>query len=559
MYIIFGSTRQITIGPTALLSLLTYNYTHGISDGGNNVDLVVLFTFLVGVVELLCGIFHLGFVVNFVSTPVISGFTSAAALIIASAQLKNLCGLHFNADSFIDIWINFFNHHSETKLYDVLLGFMCIVTLASLKKLNSINFNLKNSTRSQQLKRLCWFISTGRNALVVVICSSLSYYFKHNLNITPFTLTGNIVSGLPKVKLPPTTTVVTGEKMDFVDMVSYLGSGLIVVPLIALISNLALAKAFSNGGQVDATQEMIALGMCNIVGSFVQSMPVAGAFSRSAVNNSSGVRTTLGCVYTSILVLLALGFLTPYFYYIPRASLAAVIITAVLLMIDFNIITKPIWSLHKFDVLPGLITFVFCLLIGVEFGLLIGVTIDLVFILYHTATPTVSVEKITYPSSVIISYWSILIKHDRLIFPSVDHIRNIIFDEVIRKNKEGSENEGNTKFVVLDALHIKKIDVTTAQGMNSLLVDFQMYNLQLVMLISSHCQDLVLSLSRLCPDLKSVSTIEELEIFIKKSKELNNISKSSEGIGNSKTKSNHKKLFDKNQVSVNMITEDTKC
>jgi sodium-independent sulfate anion transporter 11 len=159
---------------------------------------------------------------------------------------------------------------------------------------------------------------------------------------------------------------------------------------------------------IDATQELFTLSMCNVFGSFFSSMPITGSFSRSAVNHASGVQTPLGGVFTGtlpkkksrffvtlisgIMVLLALGFLTPYFAFIPKASLAAVIISAVIFMIEYEVV-KPMWRSSKKDLIATCATFVFCLAIGVEYGILVGVGINIMFLLYPSARPSVYVEK----------------------------------------------------------------------------------------------------------------------------------------------------------------------
>ncbi|XP_022188854.2 sodium-independent sulfate anion transporter [Nilaparvata lugens] len=501
VYIVFGSTRQIALGPTALLSLLTYHYTRG-----KSADYVVLLTFLVGCVELLCGILQLGFLVNFVSVPVISGFTSAAALIIASAQLKSLFGLRYNAESFIETWREFFKHNAETRLWDLTLGLFCIVTLMLLKKLNNIQLVGKGETLEgwrKTLKQIFWAISIGRNALIVVICSLLAYAYDQ-ANVHPFVLTGEIQSGLPNIAPPPFQTLdENGETVGFLEMATDLGSGLLVIPLIAIVSNLALSKAFSDGGRTDATQEMIALGLANIVGSFVKSMPMCGAFSRSAVNNASGVRTTFGGLYTSILVLLALGVLTPYFYFIPRASLAAVIITAVLHMVDIDIL-KPIWSTNKYDLLPVAVTFFSCLLLGVEVGLLIGILMDLAFLLYHTAKPSINVERVVDTNC---SYWMV-IPRGSLLYPAVDHVRSKIFNKTFSKTEEGIQ----TRTIVFDCSHISKIDFTAAQGLQDMLKDIRNQKMQLVLLYAN--EEMVHSVKNLCPQLKVAMSQLELQTIL---------------------------------------------
>lgn len=175
-----------------------------------------------------------------------------------------------------------------------------------------------------------------------------------------FKMLGFVKPGLPSVSLPPFSTQVENKTYSFVDMATTLGSAIIIVPILSILQNYAIAKVYSKylgcsttslkhqtvpgeGKSIDSTQEMLALGICNIASSFVSSMPVSGALSRGAVNHASGVKTTFGGVYTSVVVILALSFLTPWFYYIPKASLAAVIIVAVAFMIELHMF-GPIWK-----------------------------------------------------------------------------------------------------------------------------------------------------------------------------------------------------------------------
>ena len=180
-----------------------------------------------------------------------------------------------------------------------------------------------------------------------------------------FTLTGSIQPGLPALQSPPfglTTnhtiqqlghniTNSTDEgaeqwlemEVSFSEMVSTLGPAIIIIPVIAILESVAIAKAFSCGRPVDASQEMVALGLCNIFGSFVQSMPTTGSFSRTAVNSASGVRTPLGGVYTGALVILCLAFLMPHTAFIPKATLAAVILTAVIFSVELHVL-RPMWA-----------------------------------------------------------------------------------------------------------------------------------------------------------------------------------------------------------------------
>ncbi|KAG7302741.1 hypothetical protein JYU34_012697 [Plutella xylostella] len=374
VYAYLGTCPQINIGPSALISLLTFTYTNG-----TNADYAVLLCFVSGIAEVVAGIAQLGFLVQLVSLPVVSGFTSAAALTIASSQVKGLLGLSFKSESFIDTWRGVVTHVKEVRLADTGLSLLCCLVLFGMK-------SLKDQRAPKSLKKVLWFSSVARNAVVVILAATLAY-FLHEDTTHPLILTGEITSGLPSPRLPflssgnGTSTAPVGA------MLRHLGSGLLVVPLVSIISNVAIAKAFSNGKTLDATQEIIALGVCNVVGSFFSSFPINGSFTRSALSDASGVRTPAAGFYTGLLVLLTLLFLTPLFYYIPRAAFASVITCAVLHMVDVDIVRK-LWRANKVDVIPLAATFSLCLSLGVEVGLLCGVAVDaLLLLLYHTAPP----------------------------------------------------------------------------------------------------------------------------------------------------------------------------
>ncbi|XP_077260063.1 sodium-independent sulfate anion transporter isoform X3 [Temnothorax americanus] len=357
VYIFFGTCREVNIGPTALLSLLTWTYASGIP------EYAVLLCFLSGCITILLGILRLGFLIEFISIPVVSGFTSAASVIIACSQIKSLLGLNIHGESFVEIWTGLVQHVADTKIPDLILSCCCILTLLGLKHLKD------REVAGTKLKKFLWTIGTARNALVVVLCAVASYIFETHGG-APYVLTGHIDAGLPTVEPPPFSRTVGNQTETFIDMAKKFKFGILVIPFISIIGNVAIAKAFSHGMPLDATQEMLTLGLCNLVGSFFQSMPVTGSFSRSAVNNASGVRTPLGGIYTGILVILSLSLLTPYFYYIPKATLSSVIISAVIFMVEIGMIL-PIWKCNKRDLIPAFVTFLACLFVGVELGILI--------------------------------------------------------------------------------------------------------------------------------------------------------------------------------------------
>ncbi|KAI5698472.1 hypothetical protein M8J75_007352 [Diaphorina citri] len=441
VYALLGSCKDITIGPTALMSLMTYQQIIG-----RNVDFAILLCFLSGIVQLLMGVLHLGVLIDFISIPVTVGFTSATSLIIAVSQIKSLLGLKFSSSGFLDCVRKIGTHLHETRAADTLLGVSCIVQLKDLK------------TSSPVVKRSLWLLSTSRNALVVMLCSALGYYL-HSLGEQPFILTGDVRPGLPPFQFPPFSTSLNNQTLSFLDMCTELGSS--IVMFLNNMSNNYHYFISASGDSVDATQELLTLGVCNLFGAFVSSMPITGSFSRSAVNHASGVKTTLGGLWTGALMLLALSCLTPYFYFIPRACLAAVIICAVIFLIEISVV-RPMWRSNRSDLIPTGATFALCLVLGVEVGILVGVAVNIVLLLYPSARPSFHVDKLKTISG---QEYLLVTPGNSLYFPAVDFIRTNV-------GRAGVKQGSSQLPVVVDCRYILGADFTAAKGVNGLILDF---------------------------------------------------------------------------------------
>ncbi|CAG9786111.1 unnamed protein product [Diatraea saccharalis] len=447
VYIFFGSCKDITLGPTALMALMTYQQIQN-----RNSDYAVLLCFLTGVVQLIMGILHLGVLIDFISVPVTVGFTSATSVIIAVSQIKSLLGLQFKSAGFLDTLQKVFKNIPNSRLADSTLGISCIIILLLMRKIKDVNL----SPRRKKLKRALWLLSTSRNALVVILCSVTAYVMeRHSSDF--FKLTGTVREGLPSWSTPPFSTSYGGRNVTFIEMCSDLGSSIVLVPVIGVLGNVAIAKAFASGETVDATQELFTLSLSNILGSFVTAMPITGSFSRSAVNHASGVATQMGSVYTGVLVLLALSLLTPYFYYIPKASLAAVVISAVIFMIEYEVV-KPMWRSRRADLVPAFATFALCLAIGVELGILAGIAVNVVLLLYPSARPQLEAEIVTNSSG--FSYVLVTVGNS-LYFPSVEYIRQYV-------ERAAKKQGGCSMPVVIDCRYVLGADFTAAKGLCAL-------------------------------------------------------------------------------------------
>ncbi|XP_043063615.1 sodium-independent sulfate anion transporter-like isoform X2 [Drosophila ficusphila] len=511
IYAMLGSCRQVTIGPTALLALMTSRHTGlGLASGPAYAILLCLIS---GIVELGMAVLKLGALVDLISLPVTVGFTSATAVIIGTSQLKGLLGLRGGSGSdFINTMRSVFGNLNNVRPGDFTLGLTSIVVLLLLRKLKNVNLNgrITNLRAQQLISGGIWVIATGRNALIVLVTSMVAYNTCEQNEDCPYILTGKVKSGLPNISLPKFETTILDKNgteitQNFQQMFAELGPSMLVLPIIAVLGNVAISKAFGGAG-LSATRELIALSMSNICGAFCSSMPVTGSFSRSAVNHASGVRTPLGGCYTSILVLLALGLLAPYFQYIPKAALSAVIISAVIFMIEFEVI-KPLWRCSRRELLPGAITFVMSLAVGVEIGLLLGVSADVAFLVYRAARPVLTVYKLQ--TSHGINYILIRPKHSSLYFPAIEWVRSEI--------SKALATHGIAP-VVLDCAHVHDFDFTAARGMGSLQKELSKANVPLF-LMSAHKDIGVILKESTNIDFPTIECADDLEFLLEQTPE----------------------------------------
>ncbi len=365
IYAIFGTSRQLSVGPTAMDSLIvaagiTSIATFGAAGTENYIAAAIMLAFLMGLMQLAFGIFKLGFLVNFLSKPVISGFTSAAAIIIGLNQLKHIFGIEIprsnQAHSLLydtGIAIN------STNLITLCLGIGTILIIIFLKK---------------YLKKI-------PAALTVVIISILIVSFFH-LDLYGVNIIGAIPTGLPSPSIPDFS------QNYFKDLLPLA----LTLSLIAFMEAISQAKAIEdkhNDYKVDANQELIALGLSNIVGSIFKSYPSTGGFSRTAVNDQSGAKTGMSFIIAAGVVALTLLFLTPLFYYLPKAVLGGIIIFAVAGLIDLKYPLK-LWKYKKDDLIMLLVTFAVTLTIGIKEGIIVGVILSLGFLIFRSTRPHIA-------------------------------------------------------------------------------------------------------------------------------------------------------------------------
>ncbi|XP_056630787.1 sodium-independent sulfate anion transporter-like [Diorhabda sublineata] len=464
IYAFFGTVPEMSVAPTAILSLLCEAYIKPVSFG--RVEAAALLAFLSGSIQVIFGILQFGLLTNFVSSPVVSAFTSAAALTIASSQIKNILGLNFDAGhNFFKLWKNILAHIYQCRLWDSVLGITCCIILLLLRKLKVYAaplFQAPGDIKQSIRKKIFYILTIARNGLVVITSAALAYSLE-NHGLEPFQLTGSVEATLPTVSFSFFHIEEQNKTFSFGDIMSEIGAGVIFIPFLDMLAIVGIGKAFAQGKVLDVSQEMFAIGLCNLVSSLLQGYPVNGSFSRAAVARASGVRTPFCGVYTAILVLLSITLLSPYFPYIPKATLAAVIICAVTFMIDLKII-YIIWKVNRLDLIPFWATLISCLLFGLEIGILVGVLVDLLKFLVFYSYPKIMMDtKLIDLESTCLT----LTPTSSVFYFSSEYVRSKVLEE-------SSSNE--IIKVVIDWSRIEEVDYTTALCFKELVQDLKSNN-----------------------------------------------------------------------------------
>ncbi len=363
LYALLGTSRQLAVGPVAMISLLTAAGIGALNPDGPAAYLLfaVTLAFMVGAIQLLMGIFRLGFLVNFLSHPVISGFTSAAAIIIGLSQLKHLLGISLPGSEHVhEILLAAMGQIGQTHLPTLGIGIAAILVIKYAKKIHK----------------------AVPGALVAVALGILAVW-GFGLTANGVKIVGEVPQGLPGLSLP-SFSMGTWQALL---------TAALTISLVGFMESFAVAKAVQSRHkdyQVNADQELIGLGMSNIGAAFFQGYPVTGGFSRTAVNDQAGAKTGLASIVSAALIVLTLLFLTPLFYYLPNAVLAAVILVAVSGLINVKE-ALHLWHNDRSDFWSLLATFLITLTLGIETGIGAGVVLSLALVVYRSTRPHVAV------------------------------------------------------------------------------------------------------------------------------------------------------------------------
>ncbi len=456
VYSLFGSSRQLAVGPVAMVSLLVAASVGQIATPGSPeaVALAITLAALVGVMQAGMGVLKLGFVVNFLAHPVVSGFTSAAALIIGFSQLKHLLGVPLAR-----------NHHVHAILLDALgrLGEVqpqtIVISLGSIGALVALKKWAPRAPRALAVVG----IATGAVALM-------------GLDAAGVAIVGAVPGGLPKPSMPTFDPETLGVLLPTA----------VTIALVGFMESISVAKVFAarHRARLDPDQELFGLGLANVTAAFFGGYPVTGGFSRSAVNDQAGARTPLAGMVTATMVGLSLLFLTPLFHYMPKASLSAIIVVAVAGLIDLKE-AKHLWQVKRSDFGLLVLTFVATLTLGIEQGIVVGVGASLLWFVARRTRPHFAVLG-RLPGTDV--YRNVLNHPEAETTPGVLAVRfdaayyfgNVTFlqDTLERLEAETSEP---LRAVVLDATSINDLDSSAAHALHDLAEAYQERGIRLVL------------------------------------------------------------------------------
>ncbi|KAJ3154148.1 hypothetical protein HDU86_004690 [Geranomyces michiganensis] len=372
LYCFFATSKDVTIGATAVVSQLTGQLiaSHASNGEFDPVMFAIALAFLTGVFELILGLFRLGIIVDFIPAPVIAGFTSGAGVTIIIAQLAGLlgiAGINTNDASYLVLG-NTLKHLPDVKL-DAAFGFASLVFLLIFK------FGCQALTNRGH--RWARWVGISRNALVVIFFTAISYAVNNNLAKPRFKIVGTVPKGFGPLAVPDARHIRGALPAS------------VTVLIVAVLEHIAVVKSYGrlNGYRPDANQELVALGATNFIGSFLGTFPATGSFSRSAIKSQSGVRTPLASLFTAVCVVFALYLLTPLFKYIPSATLSAIIVSAISDLISRPALVKQLWDIQLLDLFAFVLAFVFTFFFSIEVAIYVSVAYSVVVLLYRLARP----------------------------------------------------------------------------------------------------------------------------------------------------------------------------
>lgn len=447
IYAIFCSSYHLSVGPAATVSLLIFAGLRDLRFSGEEFILAAsMLAMMVGAIQFIFGVSRLGFIVNFLSRPVISGYTSAAAIIIIVSQVKNLMGIEGRSEALLEDNVRHtLQHLGEISIPTLLFGLGALAFLIISKKINS---------------------KIPGPLLAVLLSIGLIYF----LNLEAGTkILGAVPSGLPSFQYPG----ISIAKIQSLIPLAF------IVALVGFLESISISKSLqvrNKGYSVNANIELISLGLANFVGAFFKAFPVSGGFSRSAVNEQAGAKTPLATIVSAALVALVLLLLTPMFYYLPKSVLAAIIILAATNLINYRE-AAVLWKISRRDFWMMAATIIATLGIGIQAGIITGVIISLVVVIYKSTYPHTALlgklpetgfyrNLLRFPEAADREDALIFRFDSQLYFANIQYFIDTLCAHVAKR-------ESTLKVIVINAQAINSIDTSAIFGLTELIKELK--------------------------------------------------------------------------------------
>lgn len=452
-YALFGSSMTLAVGPVAVSSLMTASALMPLASQGSAeyISLSILLALLSGLMLLVAGFLRLGFLAWFLSHPVISGFISGSAVLIAIGQLKYLLGLQFSSSGVLSSLNNLAQHLHETNTTTALLGLSAVLFLLFARKyLGPLLKQLGISAKSADL-----ITKLAPMAVVIVSTALVAIY---GLDQTDkVSIVGRVPGGLPSIALPSIQW----------DQINMLLLPALLISLVGFVESVSVGQslALKRGQRINPNSELVGIGAANVASAISGGFPVTGGFARSVVNFSAGAQTPAAGIVSAVLMAIVIAGLTDWFYYLPQAVLSATIIVAVIGLIDTHTL-KEAWHYDKADAIALLLTFAGVIVFGVEEGIVIGVAMSLAVLVWRSSHPHMALVG-RVPGT---EHFRNVERHQVDVFPGLIALRideSIYFanSQLIAEKIEGLLSEyPATNCVLLILSAVNQLD-TTALGM----------------------------------------------------------------------------------------------
>ncbi|WP_108483180.1 SulP family inorganic anion transporter [Oceaniglobus ichthyenteri] len=453
LYAIFGTSRALAVGPVAVVSLMTAAALNNIVEQGTMGYALAALSLagLSGLMLLVMGLFRLGFIANFLSHPVIAGFITASGIIIAASQLKHILGINAEGHNLLELVVSLVRHLHEINWITAIIGVLATGFLFWVRK------GLKPLLQRFGLGAGLTSVLVKTGPVAVVVATTLAVWL-FGLADQGVKIVGEVPQSLPPLTLPSFSPELLGQLLLPAFLISIIG----FVESISVAQTLAAKKR----QRIDPDQELIGLGAANIGASLTGGFPVTGGFSRSVVNFDAGAETPAAGAFTAVGLAIAALALTPLIYFLPKATLAATIIVAVLSLVDFSILKRS-WGYSKADFAAVLATIVITLGLGVEIGVSAGVGLSILLHLYKSSKPHIA-EVGQVPGT---EHFRNILRHDVITDPGVVTLRvdeSLYFANArYLEDKIHNRVAGDTmvRHVILQCSAINEIDLSALESL----------------------------------------------------------------------------------------------